>query len=161
MKLAVLFMTGALLMQAQMARRAPGFSLPDTKGKQHDLADYRGKVVVLDLMQTTCPKCLELAKIIEQVKPKYGDKIQVLSVVTMPDNMNTVNKYVAANKVTNPMLFDCGQMIASYLNITPANPSIHFPHLIVIDKNGMIRKDLGDDQIDTTNVLGAIEGALR
>ena len=31
------------LFAAAPLRRAPGFSLPDANGNQHDLADYRGK----------------------------------------------------------------------------------------------------------------------
>ena len=33
-------------------RRAPGFSLPDMNLKQYDLQDYRGKLVLVDIMQT-------------------------------------------------------------------------------------------------------------
>ena len=46
---------------AQGARRAPGFCLPDSKMELHDLADYRGKPVILEFMQTTCPHCQRLA----------------------------------------------------------------------------------------------------
>ena len=33
-------------------RRAPGFSLPDSTMKQHDPLDYRGKILLLEFMQT-------------------------------------------------------------------------------------------------------------
>ena len=42
----------------------------------------------------------------------------------------------------SPILFDCGQVTASYLKITPQNPKVSFPHLFVIDKEGIIRHDL-------------------
>ena len=47
----------AALFAADASRRAPGFSLPDSKAQQHDLADYRGKVVILEFIQTACPHC--------------------------------------------------------------------------------------------------------
>src|SRR4051794_20876023 len=34
---------------------APGFSLPDAKGKTHSLADYKGKYVVLEWFNPDCP----------------------------------------------------------------------------------------------------------
>jgi len=34
---------------------APTFSLPDTKGKTHSLADYKGKYVVLEWFNPECP----------------------------------------------------------------------------------------------------------
>ena len=42
-------------------RRAPGFSLPDSAFEQHDPQDYRGKVLLVDVMLTTCPICNQLA----------------------------------------------------------------------------------------------------
>jgi hypothetical protein len=29
----------------------------------------------------------------------------------------------------------------SYLRVTPVNPQVHFPHLFLIDKEGVIRND--------------------
>lgn len=124
-------------------RRAPGFSLADRTQKQHDPQDYRGKIILLDIMSTTCPTCIQLSGVLEQVKAKYGDKVQVLSIVTLPDNIERVNKYIAENRISSPVLFDCGQVVASYLKITPQNPTVHFPHVFLIDGEGMIRNDFG------------------
>jgi len=150
-----------LVAQTPFGRRAPGFSLPDSTLKQHDLQDYRGKIVVIDFMKTDCPKCRDLTKALEQVKAKFGDRIQVLSVVNLPDNQSTVSRYISATKATSPFLFDCGQMTASYLQITPKNPSVHLPHVVVIDKNGTIRRDLAEDAANLQNITGAIEPLLK
>lgn len=145
---AALFLALSISASAQtaMGRRAPGFSLPDTKLKQHDMQDYKGKVVLLDFMRTDCPKCKALTGVLEKVKAKYGDKIQVLTIVPANgvDNTTTVTKYIAENKATSPFLFDCGQMSATYLQITPQNPTIHLPRLVVVDKSGMIRRDMAE-----------------
>jgi peroxiredoxin len=122
-------------------RRAPGFSLPDSNMKQHDPLDYRGKVLLLEFMQTHCPTCKVQSGVLEQIKAKYGSKIQVLSVVVMPDTMDHVKAYIKDNNITSPILFDCGQMTASYLQITPQNPTVKFPHLFFIDAGGTIRFD--------------------
>ncbi len=133
---------GLLLAADQLSnRRAPGFSLPDLNLKQHDLADYRGKVVLLDFMRTDCPHCRTLSRLLEQVKAKYGYRVAILSVVTPPDNQQTVIRYIQANFITTPVLFDCSQMAASYLKIGPQNPSVDLPYLFVIDGEGTIRHD--------------------
>jgi thiol-disulfide isomerase/thioredoxin len=159
---ALLAVTFAFSAQAQSvlgARRAPGFSLPDQRLKQHDLQDYRGKVVVFDFMRTDCPRCQALTPVLEQLKTKYGDKLQVLAVVPANgvDNTQTVGKYAAALKATSPFLFDCGQMTASYLQITPQKPQIHLPHVVVVDKQGMIRGEFTDETPGGMNLqtLGA------
>jgi peroxiredoxin len=122
-------------------RRAPGFSLADSHFQQHDPQDYRGKVLIVDFMQTTCTVCMRLADTLLQVKSKYGDRIAILSITTLPDNFQTADKFAAEHKIPWPVLFDSGQVMMSYLKATPANPTVHFPHLFIIDGNGTIRYD--------------------
>lgn len=122
-------------------RRAPGFSLMDTHFQQHDPQDYHGKVILIDFMQTGCPTCIALTDTLVQVKARYGDKIVILSIVTSPDTFDTVNKFAAEHKTTWPILFDSGQVMMSYLRMTPANLQLHFPHTFIVDGNGTIRDD--------------------
>lgn len=128
-------------------RRAPGFSLSDSHYQQHDPQDYRGRVVLIDIMTTSCQTCIRLADVLVQMKAKYGDKLAIISVLTLPDNFQTGDRFAAAHKISWPMVFDSGQMIASYLKVTPENPEVHFPHLFLIDGNGTIRNDFeGTDE---------------
>jgi peroxiredoxin len=138
-------------------RRAPGFSLTDSHYRQHDPQDYRGKVLLVDIMQTGCGTCIKLVDVLSQLKAKYGEKLGIISVVTMPDTFSTAEAFIAAHKLSWPMVFDSGQMIASYLEVTPSNPQVHFPHLFVIDKNGIIKNDFDgtDDKFLTTEALSA------
>jgi thiol-disulfide isomerase/thioredoxin len=123
-------------------RRAPGFALPDPEYQHfYDLQDYRGKVVLIDIMSTTCPHCLLLSTTLEKVKEKYGDKVQILSVVLPPDNQDTVAKFRSVNKITVPIICDMGQMTISYLNARPGMSKVDVPHLFIVDKVGMIRND--------------------
>jgi peroxiredoxin len=121
-------------------RRAPGFALPDSKMQIFDLADYRGKIVLLDLMQTTCPHCIAFADVLERVQKKYGDKVAVLAVVNSAgDNQNSVAQYISGHGITYPMLFDAGQMAYSYLR----SMSFDTPHIFLIDASGTIKNDWG------------------
>jgi len=123
-------------------RRAPGFALPDPEYKQfYDLQDYRGKVLLIDIMNTNCPHCQLTSTTLEKVHQKYGDKVGILSVVLPPDNQATVAKYKSVNKITTPIACDMGQMTISYLKATPSTTHIDVPHLFLIDKQGMIRND--------------------
>jgi len=138
-------------------RRAPGFSLADSHFQQHDPQDYRGRVLLIDIMATNCPTCMKLAETLVELKTKYKDRIGLLSIVTLPDNQSTADKFVAEYKISWPILFDSGQVIMSYLKVTPLNPQVHFPHLFIIDPNGMIKADFAgtDDKYLTVNALSA------
>ncbi|HWB85917.1 MAG TPA: TlpA disulfide reductase family protein [Bryobacteraceae bacterium] len=127
------------LLAAGETRRAPGFSLPDAKMQEHDLADYRGKVVVLEFMQTTCPHCAAFAGVLNEVEQKYGSRVQILAVANPPDDQAKVGQYISGHNITYPVLFDCGQMAYSYLR----TPSFDLPHVYVIDAAGMIREEFG------------------
>jgi peroxiredoxin len=141
-------------------RRAPGFSLPDTKLQQHDLYDYRGKPVLIEIMQTSCPSCRRLSVELERIKLKYPGALAVLAIVNPPDNMDTVNRYIAAHGITGPMLFDSGQVSASYLRVTPSNPRIHLPHLFLIDAAGIIRDDWDERAAVDAAKDGKVEAAI-
>ncbi len=123
-------------------RRAPSFSLPDSNLRQHDILDYRGSLLLLDFMETNCPKCKELSIKLEGVKKKYGRKVGILSIVIAPpETQATVAKYVAETKITTPILFDSSQVAISYFKATPQKPTFDTPHLFAINRNGLIVKD--------------------
>ncbi len=161
MKPLIALLVAALLLPAAgqfSNRRAPGFSLADSKFRQHDPQDYKGKVVLVDIMLTSCPTCNQLADTLVQIHKKYGDKVALLSVVTLPDTFAEADAFAARHGIDWPMLFDSGQMMASYMYVTPSNPTVHFPHLFVIDGQGMIRNDFGetDDKSLTVESLSAV-----
>ena len=125
-------------------RRAPGFSLPDSQMRQHDLQDYRGKVVLLNFMQTACPHCNAFSKVLAEAERRFAGKVQVLDVVTTPpDTQATVRNYLMRNGIRQTILFDCRQVAISYLQLTPQNPSFDTPHLFIIDQKGWIQDDYG------------------
>ena len=167
MRVLALLLAIALLLPAageSSNRRAPGFSLSDSKFHQHDTQDYRGKVLLIEIMLTTCPVCNRLADTLVQVKKKYGEKVAMISIVTLPDTFTDADKFAAWHGATWPIVFDSGQVIASYMEMTPANPTVHFPHLFVIDGDGMIRNDYGatdDASLTLDKISAAIDPLLK
>ncbi len=140
-----LSLTGTLSAASDLSnRRAPGFALPDSSLRYHDLYKYRGKVVILNVMQTKCPHCKYFSKNLKRIADKYGVRIQVINIVNPPDSQQSVREYMAsmgsyASKQL--FLFDCGQVTASYLKITPENPGFDTPYFFVIDQMGWIQDD--------------------
>ena len=122
-------------MAASGPRRAPGFTLQDIKGQMHDLADYRGKVVVLEFMQSTCPHCASFVDILQKAQRKYGDQLAILAVGNPPaDNATTISQYIAVHQITYPVMLDCGQVAFSYV----LKGQIDLPTVYLIDGKGMI-----------------------
>src|SRR5690242_17043984 len=133
------FLCAATLLAADGPRRAPGFALTDGKMKLFDLYDYRGKPVILEFMQTTCPHCAAFTSVLVKIQERYGDKVAILSVANPPDNMNTVSQFIAGHKITYPVLFDMGQVAYSYI----LKPQFDLPQVFLIDGRGMIHNSFG------------------
>lgn len=136
-KLLTVFLCAAACVATAADRRAPGFSLVDSKGVEHDLGDYRGKLVLLAFIQSTCPHCATFAEKLEQAQEKYGNRIAVLAIVTPPDDPGKVNAFMAGHKIAFPILFDSGQMSYSYV----LTQNLTFPKLFLIDAAGTIRAE--------------------
>lgn len=144
---AVLFVLAASVHAGPLTgKRIASFTLPDSQARYHDVLDYRGKILLIDIMKTDCPHCAQFSKALERVKARYGDRISILSIVNPPDTPQTVAAYVARNKVTSPVLFDFGQAVAAMLQVTPQNPTIKLPTLLIVGPDGIIREDIVYDE---------------
>jgi peroxiredoxin len=126
---------GAALFAAGPLRRAPGFCLMDTGQQWHDLADYRGKIVLVEFMKSECPHCASFSTVLNGLKLKYGDKLAILAISNPPDTPQTLAQFAKGHKLSYPLLLDQGQAAYSYVR----SPSIDLPTVYLIDANGMIR----------------------
>ncbi|MEO8596173.1 MAG: TlpA disulfide reductase family protein [Candidatus Solibacter sp.] len=133
--LSLLLLAVTLFAAGPLLRRAPGFCLIDTKGQWQDLADYRGKVVLVEFMQTNCPHCATFSTVLANLKAKYGDRVAILAVANPPDTPQTMMQFANGHKLSYPLLYDQGQVAASYVR----SPSVDLPTVYLIDGNGMIR----------------------
>jgi peroxiredoxin len=119
---------------AEPGQRAPGFALMDSKGDLHDLYDYRGKPVIIEFMQTTCPHCAAFASTLERVQAKYGNKVGIVAIANPPDNPNSVNAFIKGHFISYPVVFDMGQAAYSYLR----KQQFDLPQVYLVDANGII-----------------------
>ncbi len=126
---------GAALFAAGPLRRAPGFCLMDTSQQWHDLADYRGKIVLVEFMKSECPHCASFSTVLNGLKLKYGDKLAILAISNPPDTPQILAQFAKGHNLSYPLLLDQGQAAYSYVR----TPSIDLPTVYLIDANGMIR----------------------
>jgi cytochrome c biogenesis protein CcmG/thiol:disulfide interchange protein DsbE len=135
-KIVAALFCGIVLFAAGPLRRAPGFCLIDTSGQWQDLADYRGKIVLVEFMQTSCPHCAAFSTVLNGLKLKYADRLAVLAIANPPvDTVQTMMQFVKDHKLVYPLLLDQGQVAYSYVR----SPSVDLPTVYLIDGSGMIR----------------------
>jgi len=124
--------TGDLKSQAQR-KAAPNFSLKDADGNPVTLADYRGKVVLVNFWATWCGPCeAEIPWFIEFEK-KYKDQgFAVLGVSMDDDGWKSVRPYVASHKINYRV------MIGSELVSQQFGEIESLPTSFVLDREGRI-----------------------
>ncbi len=72
---------GKLKPPAAAARSAPALALRDASGKLHRLADYRGRVVLLNFWATWCEPCMAEMPSLERLGARLsGERFTILAV---------------------------------------------------------------------------------
>jgi thiol-disulfide isomerase/thioredoxin len=110
------------------------FTLKDKDDKPVKLADYKGKVILLDFWATWCGPCkVEIPWFIE-FQEKYGAKgFQVLG-VSVDDTADKLKPYVADMKMNYPVL----QALSDERILDAYGPLLGIPVSVVIGRDGRI-----------------------
>jgi len=94
----------------QDKQAALNFSLPDTRGTQHNLADYKGKWVIVNYWATWCKPCLaEIPQLVTLSKEYKEHKVVVLGIdyedIGLKDLLGFMHDHDMSYPVlrTNPM----------------------------------------------------------
>ncbi len=110
---------------------APAFTLTDLEGKPVSLADFRGKVVVLDFWATWCPPCKrEIPDFIELQKTYGSQGVQIVGIAL--DEPDKVQAFAQQNGMNYPVLMGTDEISAMYGGIDG------IPTTFIIDKTGKI-----------------------
>jgi peroxiredoxin len=124
----------AALYAVDPGQRAPGFALMNAQGDVVDLYDFRGKPVIIEFMQTTCPHCANFAVVLGKVQAKFGDRVRIIAIANPPDNPNSVARFIAGHGITYPIVFDSGQAAYSYMKVM----KFDLPQVFLVDADGIV-----------------------
>jgi thiol-disulfide isomerase/thioredoxin len=124
---------------ANIPRKAPELSVVLPSGGQHLLSQYRGKVVCVEFMFTTCPHCQTSAQLLTRLQNEYGPRgFQVLAVAFNPMAKMLVPDFVRDFKVNFPVGYAERDPVTSFLQ-HPADEALSVPQVVFVDRKGMIR----------------------
>ena len=154
---------------AKVGEKAPSFKLKDLNGKEHSLADFKGKTVVLEWFCPTCPysggtskrsihSTGQVKKLMESLKKADDNAVYLLvdsSTMKMrmtPEQLTKKDKDVAKKLgITAPILIDADTKVAAAYGAKTT------PHCFVIDGEGVLRySGAFSDQAETNYVLKTV-----
>jgi len=150
-------------MHATVGKPAPAFTLKDTAGKEVKLADFAGKVVVLEWINPGCPVCKgkfedgSVTKMIEASKAIDPDVVFLFinSTAATADRPQESADYMKANKVVGTGLIDGDGAVGHMYGAKTT------PHCYVIDAKGVLAYNGAIDDKGSTNYVVDAVKALK
>jgi peroxiredoxin len=119
-----------------VGKAAPDFVLTDTTGNRVSLADYNGKVVVLEWLNPDCPYVQRHYKAgtMKKLATKYGGQGVVWLTINSTNYMDVAAnaKFKAANDLPYTILVDQSGEVGHLYNAATT------PHMYVIDGEGTL-----------------------
>ncbi|MGA3185645.1 MAG: TlpA disulfide reductase family protein [Bryobacteraceae bacterium] len=136
--LALSLVSLSLSAQPATPRKAPEFTIIEPSGKQLLLSSFRGKVVVLAFVFTTCPHCQAECGVLTKLQSELGDKgFQPLAVAFNPNAGLLVNDFIQNFHIGFPVGSAPRETVTSYLQLSD-NDRWVVPQIAVIDRKGFI-----------------------
>lgn len=112
-------------------------------GEQVLLSKFKGKVVVLEFLLTTCPHCQKCSATMQKLHAEMGGAFQPLGAAINPDNMaqarTMLPQYIYSLGLKFPVGWTPREMAYNWLQADPNKGSVYFPQVAIIDKQGILR----------------------
>ncbi len=135
---------------------APIFTLQDLAGREQPLAQWRGKLIMLNFWATWCSPCRAEMPGMERLWQRYRDKGLVVVAVSVDEGMeHRVAKFVEILKLSYPILLDAEGVVSDYYQVSA------LPHSFLIDSDGkLIASIVGEREWDSPQAYALIESLL-
>src|SRR5512143_705703 len=120
--------------QTAPAVPAPDFSVRDLQGNTLTLADFKGKVLVINFWATWCPPCRrEIPDFIEAYKELKGEGLEILGVSVDEATAPALLDWTRKQGINYPIALATPEMVTAY------EPGDFIPATIIVDRKGNIR----------------------
>ena len=132
---------GAALLPGATIPRPAGELTIASPGGPIQLSKYKGKVVVLEIISTTCPACQKSAAMMSKLNSELGEKgLQPLGMAINPDA--NVQEFIKTYGVNFPVGTGKRDDAYSFLQLSVMSP-FYFPQMVFIDRQGNVRAQYG------------------
>jgi thiol-disulfide isomerase/thioredoxin len=141
--------------EARAKTPAPALQAQDLNGVSRTLADYRGKVVLLNFWASWCPPCLREMPSLERLRVNMAGRPLAIVALDSAETPEDVNAYLARMKLGFPVLLDPDGSNTQRWKV------FALPTSFLLDAEGRVRYVLtGPTEWDEGEALRVIESLL-
>jgi thiol-disulfide isomerase/thioredoxin len=136
----------------------PAFTFQDGTGRERTLAEWRGKVVLLNLWATWCAPCRKEMPALDRLQGELGsDRFEVVAISVDRKGLEGARKFLDETKAGRLALYaDPSARLASTLR------AVGLPATLLIDAEGReIGRLLGPAEWDSDDAKRLIRAAIR
>ena len=109
------------------------------KGKNFDVADWKGKIVLVDFWATWCGPCREELPNVKKLYAKYHEKGFEVVGISLDDDQASLNEFLSSEKIGWTTLFDATSEEQGWNNPLARRYGISgIPSAILVDKEGKV-----------------------
>jgi len=124
---------------AEAGQRAPDFNLPMAGGGEATLADYQGKILVIDFWSTSCGGCIKELPAYQAMYDSWDhEKVDYIG-MSLDTRVEIIEAFVERKGYTLPMALIDQETQTAYLGDGVAR----IPEARIIDGDGVLRAVLG------------------
>lgn len=131
-------------------RPAPDFVIHFTNGGETTLHSFKGKVIALTFIATTCPHCQHASQVFTKLYEEFGSRgFEPVAVAFNPMANLYVDEFVRNLGIKHPVGFSPPELVLNFLGISPMERYV-VPQILWIDRKGIIREQtppLGDEKM--------------
>ena len=118
-------------------RKAPDLSFSVPGEGQKTLSQYKGKVIALEFIFTTCPHCQAASRVMTKLQQELGPRgLQVIDVAVNPNADLLVENFVKDYQVGFPVGWTTGAQMTAFMGFKSDRYVV--PQLALIDRKGYI-----------------------
>ena len=133
----------------------PRLALRDLEGRAHDLAAYKGKVVLINFWATWCEPCRQEMPSIQRLRDKLGPKAFSVLAVNVDEPDARVRRFIKETGLDLTVLMDPGKTVTSSWSVR------YLPVSFIVGADGRIRyRVVGDIDWGNETVVGMISRLL-
>ncbi len=143
--------------KSEVGFKAPGFTVRNLKGQRVQLADYQGRVVILNLWATWCGPCRVEMPGLENLYRRFrSEGLEILAVSLDKGSTDPIQKFTDEYQLSFPVLVDSDGQVEGLYN------SFTIPTTYVIDKKGMVVAEVdGAKNWESEETFEALEYLLK